>query len=380
MIVKIGHYVLTKIEKATVNLSFDQIADTFRITAYFDPSSKNDKEMFLPCKFLPVYIDDDNGNRILTGVLLKHKFTSTTTKKLVTLEGYSAAGVLEDCATFSINTGLSLIEITKKLVADYGLDLYPDDNILLEASKIENVSDADASQTVKSLICGLASQRHIIVSKTRYGSLRFTRGHTDKTPLYNFNSANGIAPATKMELDVNGQMMHNKIEIVRQHNIATPVNSSMNYTITNPYLNIEQQLYLNTDLMFPLYNTNNRPTVVKQSASTVNFDDQLAGRNALARELRAIRLTIEMEGHTLGGKLVEPDNLITVRDPELYLYESTKFFIESVTLEQDKTVQTATLTCVVPEVYNNETPKNIFTGNYAAGQKYDVHVVQKADK
>ena len=60
------------------------------------------------------------------------------------------------------------------------------------------------------------------------------------------------------------------------------------------------------------------------------------------------------------GFIIKPNNIITVQDPELYLFESSKWFIEAVTLTGDEKGNTAVLTCVLPQVYDNSKVVNIF--------------------
>jgi len=60
------------------------------------------------------------------------------------------------------------------------------------------------------------------------------------------------------------------------------------------------------------------------------------------------------------GKVIKPNQIITVRNPELYLYKKSNWFIESVQLDGDETQTVATITCVLPETYNGGTPSYIF--------------------
>ena len=62
----------------------------------------------------------------------------------------------------------------------------------------------------------------------------------------------------------------------------------------------------------------------------------------------------------LNGAVIKPNQIITVRNPELYLYKKSNWFIESVQLDGDAEQTVATLTCVLPETYNGGTPSYIF--------------------
>lgn len=71
-------------------------------------------------------------------------------------------------------------------------------------------------------------------------------------------------------------------------------------------------------------------------------------------------LTIKVEGWELNGNLIVPNQLITVQNPDVYLYEPTTFFIQEVDLMGNETYETATMRCVVPEAFNDDPVKYIF--------------------
>ena len=82
----------------------------------------------------------------------------------------------------------------------------------------------------------------------------------------------------------------------------------------------------------------------------------------MADELRNIKLVIQTDQWTVGGKIVRPNNIIEIIAPKLFIFTKRRFYIESVTLVGDEAKTTATWNCVMPEVYNGKTPVNIFDG------------------
>jgi hypothetical protein len=366
MTVRIGDRTFSSWEDLTIGLRFDAIASTFTMDIVFDPTSPRDKSTFKPCKFQSVVIEH-NGQRVLTGVLLSHSFKSGPKKKLLHIAGYSATGVLQDCPYLDMANGLSLAQLIERAISQYGIGYEIAPEVNYEVGVVYTQNDVDGTQSVAGIISGLAAQRHIIISHTVDGKVYVTRGDTQRAPIHTFDVSKGVAPATNMELTVNGQGMHHEITMLRQRDVYLKDVEQPN-VIKNPYL---FKQFTHSPLTYPTYWTTFRPglsrvTAPEQNIVTVNLPEYEQGvlalnlRNALAKELTNIRLKIDIDGWELGGKLVTPNNIIVVYDPELYLYKPTRFFIESVDLKGSAASATATLNCVVPEVYSVYYPQNIF--------------------
>jgi prophage tail gpP-like protein len=136
--------------------------------------------------------------------------------------------------------------------------------------------------------------------------------------------------------------MHSDITVIKQAD--SDGGNAGEATIKNPYV----------PFVF-------RPKVVTQNSGDDN-DTEQAAKNILAAELKNLTLTIVTDRWELDGKMLKPNNIISVLNPEVYIYKKTNWFIEQIdyTGDQEKTV--ATLKCVLPEVYNGGTPKSIVEG------------------
>jgi prophage tail gpP-like protein len=108
------------------------------------------------------------------------------------------------------------------------------------------------------------------------------------------------------------------------------------------------------------YASNYYSTAIKTQNSGTDNDTLSAAQRELSSELKEIPLTISTDRWIVGGKILRPNNTISIIDPELYLYSKTLFFIESISYTGDNKSTTAVLNCVLPEVYNGKTPKSIF--------------------
>lgn len=340
MILKIQNKRYDFFDRTTVNLRYDSVGSSFTMGVYFNPDNPLHVSLLCPCQFSDVVLLH-NDVALLTGTLLNNGQTSGPVRELREISGYSKPGVLEDCeipvSAYPLQAnGLSLADIARKLCQPFGITVDIDPAVSSRANKVYTTTTARESQTVKQYLSELASQRNIIISHTAAGHLYLTEAATRKTPLYNFTDK---TPGVTFSLPVTGRDMHSSITVIRQAS-AEGGNAGQS-TVTNPYVSAY------------------RPKVVRQSSGTDN-DTEQAARNMLGAEIKAIKLTITLDRWEVDGQLLLPNNIITVQNEELFLNRPTRFFIESADLYEDSERQTATLTCVLPEVYNNDTPKNIF--------------------
>lgn len=328
----------------TITLSYASIASTFSFSGFFAPENRDRKGLFKPFTYQKVEVLDENDKRLMTGRILNHGFTDSSVKALTSISGYSLPGVLEDCpiplSLYPLQfDGKSLKEITEGLIAPFGLNLVISSLVAEAADKVYEKTEATDGQSIKSYLDELAAQRNIVLSHTDRGFLLFTRARANVKPIAKFI---GGIPGVKMTLSTDGQRMHNEITVQKQTDIQN--DNAGEETVSNPFVSIF------------------RPTTQEQSSGD-DIDTAQAIKNALSDELRGIVLTIETDRWTWNddGKVtMRPNNIITVHNHDLHLYRFTSFFVESITFTDDGKKKKAFLTCVIPEVYNSQTPVNIF--------------------
>lgn len=324
----------------SLDLKYNSIASSFGFVMYYNPENPEHAELVEPSHYHIAKIEHE-GELLLTGYILSPKFKSSSTPSLVGVSGYSLSGTLQDC---QLKNGqplqfdnLSLKQIAEQVIEPFGLSIIIDSSVAEEMDKPYKVSKADVKDTVKKYLAELASQKNIIMTHNQYGNVVFTRIKTKTKPIMNFD---GRDTAVSMSLNFDGQSMHSDITVLKQAN-ARGGNAGESI-IKNPYV----------PYVF-------RPRTVIQNSGDDN-DTELAARMVLAKELSGIKLTIELDKFMVEGEVIKPNNLITVKNPELSLFQKSTWFIESVKISSDNKKDTAILTCVLPEVFNNETPKYIF--------------------
>ena len=351
MILKIDDRIRTRkvdfFNRFALSLRFDSVASAFSFQYFFDPNNIEHKEMSCIGHYHKCTVEHE-GDLLVTGYLITPKFRSAPKKELTGVAGYSLTGFLEDCQIPTTlyplqSDGLSLREISSKFVKPFGLTIVIDKAVAARMDEPFDKTTAQASETIKGYLSELAAQKNIIVSHNQYGHLIFTEAKTNRKPIIEFDVPKNGIPGTSMELDFNGQAMHSDITVVKQASKKNP--SSSEFTVKNPYV----------PYVF-------RPRVAVQSSGGIEADTERAARALLAEELKNLKLTITTDRWKVESGMIKPNNIITVKNPEVYLYKKTTWFIEGVDYSGDNEKMTATLQCVPVEAYNGQPPVYMFKG------------------
>lgn len=345
MILKIKKKEYDFFNEFKLNLRYDSIASTFTFDGYFNPKNKDHRDLLHIGHFHPVTVEHNN-ELLVSGILLSETFRHSSVKELTSLGGYSFPGVLEDCqiptSTYPLQSdGLSLKEIAQKIIKPFNLEIIIDSVVRKRMDEVYDTSTANELQPIKTYLSELASQKNIILSHTPEGKLLFTQANTNKPAILDFNiPEGGSIPGTSMSLSFNGQLMHSQITIIKQAGISG--GNAGQSKVTNPFV----------PFTF-------RSKVLVQNSGDDN-DTRKAAKNALAKELQNIKLKITTDRWEVDDKIIKPDNIVSVINPDIFLFKKTNWFIESINFTGNKKQTTAVLNCVLPEVYNGKTPTNIF--------------------
>jgi prophage tail gpP-like protein len=329
-----------------LDMKYDAVASTFAVNFYYDPNQQVLAELACVSHYHEC-IFEHNGEVLMTGYILSQVFNRNPKTELAQFGGYSKAGVLEDCEIPSSlyplqSDGLTFREIASKIIAPFDIKMLVDESVSNLMDKPIPVSTSSPVQKIKSYLAEIATQRNIIISHNEYGDVVFTRARTDLKPILHVED--GLI-ATSISLSFSGQPMHSQITVLKEADIDG--GNAGEATVKNPYCPI----------VF-------RPHVINQtSGDEITVED--AAKNALAAELKNIILTVTLDRWEIDGKVIRPNNIITVLSRKNYIYKKARFFIESISFTGDTEKQIAVLTCVLPEVYNGETPVNIFVDAHA---------------
>ena len=330
-----------------IELKHDSVGSVFDFKFFFDPENQEHIELTTPGHFHECTIEFE-GELLLTGFILNHNFIQSSQPQLTSFAGYSLPGVLEDCeipiSQYPLQfDGLSLASIARKLIRPFRLDMVIDPAVASKMNKSFDTSTASESSSVKDFLVELASQKNIIISHNEKGNVLFTEAKTDVDPIISFDLRESTPVGTSFAFDFNGQGMHKYINLQKQ--ASEDGGNAGQARIKNPLV---------AGNVF-------RETVKSQSSGDDN-DTVDASRRALANELTGAKLTITTDTWVLNGKIVRPNSIIEIIAPKLFIFVKTRFFIESISFTGNQSTTTSVWNCVLPEVYNNKIPKNIFAG------------------
>lgn len=341
MILKIKNRRVEFFNNFKLDLRYDSVASAFSFNFLFNPNDADLLELVHLGHYHKMTLEH-NDELLLTGYILNQTFRDGNQKSLSGISGYSLPGVLEDCqiptSVYPLQSDkLSLHQIVNKLVAPFKLKVVVDPAVASKMNKVYSTSTADENQTIKAYICELAAQRNIIVTHNEQGHLLFTEAKTKQQPFMHFDRG---VPGVNMAMNFNGQGMHSHITVQKQADSGG--GNAGESTIANPFVPYTY-----------------RPKVLSQSSGD-DIDTATAARRALSDELKNLQLQITTDRWQIDGKIIKPNTVISVKNPELFLKEKMNWFVESISFEgtQEKTI--ATLNCVLPEAYNNAKVVNHF--------------------
>lgn len=321
---------------------YDSFASGFSFDFYFDPENHDHEELVCVSHYHEAIIEHE-GQQLLNGYIIQQDFKDSPVKEMASFSGYSLPGFLMDCnipPSLPLQyDGLSLQQIVTKLIQPFNLKMVVDPLVQDRMNIKYDKTSAEPSQKIADYLIDLASQRNIIISHDTSGRILFTQLNTKSLPI--LSVSDGLI-GTEMVMSFKGQNIHSHITVVKQAD--SDGGNAGQYTIRNPFV--------------PVARTYRPKTIIQNSGD--NTSTKMAAQNALAAELRDIVLTINIDRWELNGQLIKPNSIIKVKNKNLYLYDSTNFFVESVSYKGNSEAQTAILTCVLPCCYDGSVPYNVF--------------------
>lgn len=323
-----------------IKRSIDSVASTFSFSAYFD--NQTTARTFRPLDYQDILIHDDFGNLLLTGVCLNTYNEDIPEGSLHVIDGYSKCGVIGDAnvpvnVNSLQNNNMSLKDITEKLINPFGLKLIIDSDSSKRANEKIKRSYTYMNEKLDRYIVDIALRKKIIVSHDVYGNLLFLSISSDVKTKRSFNRDNCVS----MSLSVDGQNMHSEISSTRQVSRRSRKNPSpqvKSATVVNPLIKVY------------------RP---KNNRTNINSDLDLntSAESFFMQELENISLVIKLEKYYPD---ISVGDFIEVVNDRMHIFKPARMLIKETIIRRSESGETMELTCVIPEAYTGETPKNIF--------------------
>lgn len=335
-----------------LTLKYDAVASVFSFKFNFNPENQDHVNLAAIGHYHTCTLEHNN-ELILTGQILSQFFHDEPVPQTVTMSGYSLPGVIEDCEippeAYPLQSSfLSLRQIATKYFKPFGIKFVVDPSVAVRMDQKYNEANATSGQSLKSFICELASQKNIVVSNDQFGRVVFTQPSQTQRPITHFKK--GGTKWTGMTLSFDGQAMHSRLFVINQSDIDD-INTSER-AVNNPYV-------------FPSEVFRQKVIVMNSGNRLDNLDlggGAVAAKNALAQELKNLKLSIRMDRWDIDGRIVRPGDIVSVTNPQCYIFKKSNWLVEEVSMVGQPDEERANLTCVLPEVYNGGTPKFLFEG------------------
>ena len=215
---------------------------------------------------------------------------------------------------------MPLKEILEKILPllkiDYWID--PDPEVQEKIEEIFLKTTCSPSQSIKSYLAGLASERNIVVTHNEKGVLLFTK-LPPQTAVELHEDDPGLV---NIQFRLNGQLLHNPITIFKQVGML----KIGEHTVSNPLCN------------------DFRPTT-KILRNGADKDIEPAAMNYLASEMKSVKMYIQTT------KFYKPGTLISLISPSLGYEEPLELFVENIRIEGSPKGEKYSMSCIPKAVY-----------------------------
>lgn len=339
-----------------LTLKLDSIASTFGFSWLFNPNDKEHKNAICPSHFHECQIYYDN-ELLLNGNLINFQFGHGALREVAQIGGYSKTGVLQDSnvpiSAYPIQTiGRSIEGVAKSLCSIFGIKVVIDSSVQSKMQSVVMEDDIQPTDTIGSYLKKISEVKGIIMIHNENGDLVFTSVDTSKKPIFKLDSETGSTPITNVSISINGQNMHRNITVVQQADSEGGVGGQ--HTIRNPYV---VGSYIKDKTI--------------KATSGIQDDMPTLARRELANELKNIKLSADSSTWEINDEIIKPGDIITVNDPNLYIYKDAKFVIDSVSYTGSNSEIVCSFTAVPIEVYENGKVKSMYEGINIHDDKYN---------
>ena len=323
--------------EATITRSFDSIADTFSLSAPWFPDNETYREIFKPFSYTSatIYI---GGTKILTGFIVTVNTSTAGNARVITIEGYSYAGVIADVNISASSwpaaiDGLDLQQIAEKIVAPFAINIIFDYDPGPAFSKNEK-QVIEPDEKIADYLIKLGRQRGFVIGSNADGDLLFRKTTTEPATVSIFE---GEFPFLSSSATYNGQNRYSDITAI---GTETKSGAGQIATISDPEL---KKNGVTRPFVFKATDTNSGGL---QSAATAQLGRQIAD---------SVQVDLTLKGfHDPETTLWEDNVKIIYKSDGDMIYQETEFLVRDVKFNKSPEGATTNLRLVFPESYSGE--------------------------
>jgi prophage tail gpP-like protein len=320
-----------------INLSLDNLADTFSLSGPFEFDNFNFQDIFRPYKYkdVAIYVA---GIKQFQGTMLTPKPSNKGSSSVVTVEGYSGPGIIGDVNVAKVDwpvqmNGLNLQEIAEKLLDPFGIVPIFTVSPGAKFTKDDKVR-IEVDEKIGSFLIKLAKQRGIIISSNADNELEFHGITSGKAEV---SIIGGKPPWIGSDPVFNGQNMFSEITAIGTNNKKGPGKSA---TVQNPLLSEVPRI---RPLSF-------RASDISQGGLK---DAATAKLGRMLAESVAVNLSC-VGWHRPDGTLWRDNQKIVYQSDRDMLYNEAEYITRNVNFKKVANAATTDIELVFPESYNGE--------------------------
>jgi prophage tail gpP-like protein len=316
--------------------NFDTIADTFTLSTPWTPDNFDFRELFNPYKYkeITIYV---GGFKVLTGNIVNIRTNNTAKSRVITIDGYSKPGILNDVTVSSSSwpvaiKRLNLQQIAENLARPFGISVDFEESPGA-AFRGKDTVEIDPTDKIGAFLTRLARQRGFVISSDAEGDLLFQKTTEDAATA---NIIEGEYPYITSNVMYNGQNRYSSITAITSEMGRGRGQKSV---VNDPGLD-----GINRPIVWRATDTN--------SGNLRNAAIAHMGR--IIAESNLINLSV-VGWHRIQDKQLWKDNtrILYQSDGDM-IYEETEFLIRNVKLKKSQNSAVTDLTLIFPEAYNGQ--------------------------
>lgn len=313
----------------SIHMAIAQLADTFTLSAPFNPGDNRLIAAIKPYSYQPVkiYLGDDLYH---SGRLDAQSFSLTSSGRTVSLSGRSLPGILCDCSAEGCAelNDLSFFQIASKICKPFNLKIRDDAAL---AGKIASAR-SEYGQNAFDFLHSLAAPHNLLLNSSYDGEVVISSGDSLVSRSVVADIAEGDSNIMEIGSSFNSSERYSIYKSASQFAGATDIEGSV------------------TDKAISLY----RPLLA--IAGETDADPRTTAARMMAELLaKSLTVTVKLSGwRRPDGKLWAERQAVTLIAPSVYLSKRTRYVISDVELSLTPTDgRTVTLSLTPPELYSS---------------------------
>ena len=334
-----------RVESARLLKTMDTAADGWTASRDFDPYDDKRNKLFIPYSYYPaiVYLGKSLG---LNSILYSCTPQISGDGQRIELEGWTPTADAIDC-TINVNSwaqfpsakyernNVTLGTRAAELLEPLGIGVIDESE---DSEPFARVS-AEPTDTIFDHLLSMASQRGILISCTDQGELLLTKAKTSGKPVGTIEEED--PPYQEMSITFDGRARYSTYRAIGQSPQVTKKNKQYNVWKAS---------------------TVEDPAVGRSRFTCFNADESYLGNMEKAAKWKrnktladALTIPFPVSGwYAPDGFLYEPNTLITVKSPTLFLPDGFDFLIRAVEYQHNTDGNRSILHLVPPQVYSDK--------------------------